>query len=216
MNQALLYKSYEQHQLIDGPSGQLEVVTATPENYNARFVICHADPTQGGTMHHKVITTLTRNAYDLGLQSIRFNYRGVQSSEGTFGHTHGEAEDLNCILNWAADKHHECPLWLAGFSFGATISAMIAATIKPQGLISIAPVVNKYDFNTFATTIDCPWWMIQGMADQISNPQETEAWVQKHPQAHLIKLEKAGHFFHGQLDQLQHKLNQATQNLGTP
>jgi uncharacterized protein len=217
MDASLLYQSYEHHQLIPGPCGQLELVTATPKlPFKKRLIVCHADPLQKGSMHHKVVTTLCRQAYQLGLQSIRFNYRGVGQSSGSFAKTHGEAEDLVHVLTWAEQTYGVSPLWLAGFSFGATISAMVAGAMgdSVHGLISIAPALAKYDFNHLAQSIQCPWWMVQGLLDEVAPPNVAQAWCAKHPQVHLVTLAQADHFFHGQLPQLSAAVQHATHAYG--
>ena len=84
---------------IEGPTGTLETLA---ENFDATpkgiMVVCHPHPLHGGTMHNKVVHTLARAGQELGLASLRFNYRGVGKSEGNYGEGIGETDDL--LAHW--------------------------------------------------------------------------------------------------------------------
>ena len=63
-----------------------------PEAAEARAgiaVLCHPHPLQGGTMHNKVVTMLSRSLRELGL-AIRFNFRGVGESSGEYDEGRGK------------------------------------------------------------------------------------------------------------------------------
>src|SRR6185437_198476 len=87
-------------------------------------IICHPHPLHQGTMHNKVVTTIVRAWQKMGLATIRFNFRGVGQSEGTYGDEVGEVEDLKAVIHWLRRQQRgkELKLWLGGFSFGALIS----------------------------------------------------------------------------------------------
>lgn len=153
-------------------------------------------------MQNKVVTTLVRAFNNQKLATVRFNFRGVGLSSGKFGHVHGEYADLNTIISWVKTVLPTLAIWLAGFSFGAYISAKTAHHIKPAGLISIAPPVNHYDFQTLLP-MECPWLVIQGDQDEIVPAEAVQAWA-THSSANieLIMMSGVSHFFHGQLMQL--------------
>ena len=130
--------------LLDGPAGALEVAIDLPEPADARpllAVVCHPLPTEGGTMHNKVVTMVARALRELGATTVRFNFRGTGGSAGAFDHGKGEREDLRAVVEWARAGHPGHALWLAGFSFGAYVSLSAAAALRPDALISIAPPV---------------------------------------------------------------------------
>ena len=130
--------------LLDGPAGALEVAVDFPEPADARpllAVVCHPLPTEGGTMHNKVVTMVARALRELGATTVRFNFRGTGGSAGAFDHGKGEREDLRAVVEWARAGHPGHALWLAGFSFGAYVSLSAAAALRPDALISIAPPV---------------------------------------------------------------------------
>ena len=82
---------------INGPAGELEAVLEEPggdTGGGSHFaVVCHPHPSFGGTMDHKVVTTLARAMHDMGVPSLRFNFRGVGGSRGRFDAGAGETGD---------------------------------------------------------------------------------------------------------------------------
>ncbi|NBU89198.1 MAG: alpha/beta hydrolase, partial [Betaproteobacteria bacterium] len=77
---------------IDGPAGTLECVLEDPKpevcNPNAPLplaVVCHPHPLHGGTLDNKVAQTLARAFLQRGYRTVRFNFRGVEQSAGSWG-----------------------------------------------------------------------------------------------------------------------------------
>ena len=95
------------------------------QNSNAGLLMCHPHPLHGGTMDNKVVTTVTRAARNIGLNTLRFNYRGVGSSggdmQGSYSSSHGEIEDVYAVFEYTKTTLGWERLILAGFSFGAAI-----------------------------------------------------------------------------------------------
>ena len=86
-------------------------------------------PLQGGAMQNKVVTTLERSLRELGLATVRFNFRGVGASTGTFDNGAGEADDLRHIAAWVRQVLPGDEIWLGGFSFGSYVAMRAAASI---------------------------------------------------------------------------------------
>lgn len=198
----------ETRYLIEGPVGQLELKHLNAEG-TPRFtaVVCHPHSLHGGSMENKVVYTLTRLLSALGGEVVRFNFRGVGKSGGEFDHGNGERDDLHAVHQWLA---RQCPtlpdFWLAGFSFGAYVSTISAASLRAQQLISIAPAVTRFDFSQH-TMPSCPWTIVMGDADEIVEPEAVFRWAEQLPgNARLIKMAGAGHFFHGRLIELREQL----------
>ena len=195
--------------LLAGPVGDLEVL-ATPapvdNTKNITVVICHPHPLFGGTMTNKVVSTLARAFRNLGLQSIRFNFRGVGKSAGHFDDGRGEAQDLSVVIDWVKQTRPQDTLWLAGFSFGGYIAAKVASQDETvQQLVSVAPQVSRFLQDKFV--VSASWIIVQGDKDEVVSPTEVFAWVETlTPQPTLIKIEGAGHFFHGKLIELRERL----------
>ncbi|MET0226354.1 MAG: alpha/beta hydrolase [Dokdonella sp.] len=198
--------------LLPGPVGALELACALPEADGARAgiaIICHPHPLQGGTMTNKVVTTLERSLLDLGLATVRFNFRGVGQSEGVHDFGNGERDDLVAIAEWARAQRPGAVLWLAGFSFGSYVALRATARLQPAQLILIAPPVGRQDFSGIAAPA-CPWLIVQGEADEVVDPAAVFAWagsVQPPPQ--LVRMPETSHFFHRRLIELRNLVKDA-------
>jgi len=193
---------------IPGPAGELEALLELPQPFPADriAVICHPHPQFQGTMHNKVVHTLARAMNDLGLASLRFNFRGVGASEGSYANGEGEIADVEAVAAYARQRWPGAEIWLAGFSFGAVVTVRAAASIQPARLVSIAPAVNILGTQLHQPP-RMPWLIVQGDADEIVPVDAVESWVTNlKPRPQLIVLPGVGHFFHGYLVQLRELL----------
>ena len=118
---------------IDGPAGALETDLNDPgELRRGIAIVAHPNPVQGGTKDNKVVTTLAKTFFNLGYPVLRPNFRGVGASAGTFDRGIGETEDVLAVIRYAQQRFGELPLLLAGFSFGAFVTAQVATALWPQ------------------------------------------------------------------------------------
>jgi alpha/beta superfamily hydrolase len=204
--------------IIPGPSGDLESIVNGSETHppSKVAIICHPHSLYGGTMNNKVVTTLARTFKELGFAVVRFNFRGVGKSSGTYTNGDGEADDLRAIIAWKHKTWGEQPLALAGFSFGSYVAAKVAAKIKITNLVLIAPPANHFAF-TKLTRFPCPCIILQGELDEIVPATVVSEWVKtvKSP-IKLINLPKATHFFHGHLGELKQQLLDQLRTNGKP
>jgi len=191
--------------LIDGPAGVLEAVLETPPaDVSARgmALVCHPHPQQGGTLQNKVAHTLARAFYRSGYRALRFNFRGVGKSAGSYDEARGELADAIACADYLQSRWPDEPLWLSGFSFGAAIAIRAALERSPQGLVSIAPAVYRFAGNLDAQPA-CPWLIVHGDQDELVPIDETIQWANDlEPGPELIVFEDTGHFFHGKLNEL--------------
>jgi len=204
MKQQTTFPENEQTFQIEGPAGLLEILTDSPKEsaINKIAIICHPHPLHQGTMHNKVVTTLAKTFKQMGMRTVRFNFRGVGKSEGKFGNMDGEVDDLKALLAWVKQLRPNDKIWLAGFSFGAYIAAKIASEKTPEQLISIAPAVHHADYYALPK-MQCPWLVVQGENDEIVPPEQVYSWVEKSiSQPMLIRMPETSHFFHGKLNDL--------------
>ena len=121
-------RSIETHR-IAGPAGRLESLLEEPADGAPRCaaLVCHPHPQHGGTMHNKVVYRLARGLRTAGCVVLRFNYRGVNLSEGVYDHGIGETEDARTCLEWLRARYPQLPALIAGFSFGSRIALRIGA-----------------------------------------------------------------------------------------
>lgn len=206
--QALHYQ--ENKHLLTGPAGNLEMVCeiAAEAQVNQAAIICHPHPLFGGTLHNKVVTTLAKAYKVLGFKYvIRFNFRGVGQSVGSYADGKGEQEDLLTVVNWI--NQYTTDIWLAGFSFGSYVAAATAARVNCRHLTCIAPPIVNFDFTQLAA-FSCPWLEVQGEQDEVVEASQVFQWLKTLAhQPTVIRMSQASHFFHGQLLELRAQLSQA-------
>jgi alpha/beta superfamily hydrolase len=193
---------------IAGPVGGLEALLEDPQlNPRSGFgVVCHPHPLHGGTLHNKVVHTLARALQEQGMPTLRFNYRGVGSSEGSYDNGRGECDDALAVIAWGRARWPDAPLVLGGFSFGALVALQAALRAQPIRLILIAPAVSRAAFADI-TSPSCPWLIVQGDADELVDWREVQAWAARFtPPPTLRLLPGAEHFFHGRLHELRDAL----------
>ncbi|MEO7758538.1 MAG: CocE/NonD family hydrolase [Dokdonella sp.] len=188
--------------LLPGAAGAIELACALPEADVARAgvaIIAHPHPLQGGTMHNKVVTILERALLELGLATVRFNFRGIGLSEGVHDDGIGETDDLVAIAAWLREVRPGDTRWLAGFSFGSYVTLRAAARVHPAQLILVAPPVGRWDFSDIAAPA-CPWLIVQGEEDEVVDPKAVFAWAATlQPPPQLVRMPETGHFFHRRL-----------------
>ena len=185
---------------VDGPAGALEVVCNVPDAPLAGIaLIAHPHPLQGGTLDNKVVQTLAKTFFALGLAAVRFNFRGVGGSAGTFDDGIGETDDALIVLAHAKAKFGDAlPVVLAGFSFGSFVQTRVAKAMDAQRLVLIGPAVRRFAVEEVpADTI-----VVHGETDDVVPLADVLAWARPQ-ELPVVVFPGCGHFFHGRLPQLQ-------------
>jgi alpha/beta superfamily hydrolase len=206
--------------LLPGPVGQLELMVDLPEPGQERAgvaIVCHPNPPDGGTLHNKVVTMTARAVSELGLAAVRFNFRGVGQSQGSFDQGRGETLDLLAVAAWLKRVRPDDALWLAGFSFGSWVALQGARQLPVKQMITIAPPVGLREFAGVLPP-PCPWLVIQGDADDLVDPQAVYAWIDTlREKPTLVRMPDTGHFFHRRLMDLRGAIkNGVRKNLPPP
>ncbi|MDN6857924.1 alpha/beta hydrolase [Pseudomonas sp. CAN2814] len=190
---------------LDGPEGQLEALHLATPDARGVALICHPHPLFAGTMQNKVVATLQRAARDAGYATLRFNFRGVGQSAGSYAEGRGEIDDVLAAAHWLAEQHPGLPLTLMGFSFGSCVAGNAAERLEEQGadlaqLFMLAPPVERFDVDLPER---CPLTVIQPEADEVVTPERVYAWSAELTKPHeLIRIPDCSHFFHGKLIEL--------------
>jgi len=185
------------------PQGRLEALFASPATRRPggpAVVLCHPHPLHGGTMHTKVVHAVAKGLERAGAACLRFNFRGVGASSGVHDLGRGEVDDARCALDHLADMLPDAKLWMAGFSFGASIALRVGATDeRVQGLIAIAPAVDRYDLE-FLIECEKPILILQGDRDDLAPLEATESLYSRlRGPAALCVFSGADHLFHDHL-----------------
>jgi alpha/beta superfamily hydrolase len=184
--------------LIEGPAGALEiVVNVPPEPPTGIALVAHPHPLQGGTLDNKVAQTLARAFFDMGYAAVRFNFRGVGGSEGSFDEGVGETDDALAVLAHARSRFGDLPLALAGFSFGTHVQTRVAERVAFERMVLVGPAVARFP----ERVVPPDTVVIHGEVDDVVPLQSVLAWANPQ-QLPIMVLAGAGHFFHGRLPQL--------------
>ncbi len=194
--------------ILAGPEGRLEGRYQPGTSPRAPVaIILQPHPAQG-TMNHPIVLALYQSFVRRGFATLRFNFRGVGRSQGTFDNGIGELSDAASALDWLQQFNPEAQTtWVAGFSFGAWIGMQLLMR-RPEikGFISIAPPANMYDFSFLAP---CPssGIIIDGEADEVVPTAAVQKLVdklktQKHITIHHSTIPGANHFFAQEMEPL--------------
>jgi uncharacterized protein len=171
-------------------------------------VVLHPHPQFGGTMDNKVVHTVARTLQELGVPTVRFNFRGVGRSEGEFGAGKGELDDALAVIDWAQQRWPGMRPWLGGFSFGGYVALLAAQQRDIARLITVAPAVHRFAAEG-VTAPRVPWLLIQGDADEVVDPRSVIEWARSlTPAPRIALLPGVDHYFHGRL----HDLKDAVRN----
>jgi alpha/beta superfamily hydrolase len=184
--------------LVAGPAGALEVALDVPKSPPEGIaLIAHPNPVQGGTLDNKVVQTLARTFHGLGHAAVRFNFRGVHRSEGSFDEGSGETDDALAALAYARERFGDLPVALAGFSFGSFVQTRVAKRTAFSRLCLVGPAVGRFAVEAVpADTI-----VIHGEEDDVVPLADVYAWARPQ-QLPIVVFPGCGHFFHGRLPQL--------------
>jgi alpha/beta superfamily hydrolase len=194
---------------LTGPVGVLEGLLEVPRPHReepaalprAAVVFAHPHPLQGGTMHTKAVFQGTKGLCRIGCAVLRFNFRGVGASAGTFDDGRGERDDFAAALDFLAARYPGVPLWAAGFSFGSWI-ALEAGALDPRVslLIGVAPPVCRpnYSFKDVMESTK-PKFLVHGGLDEVCPVKELWAFYAKLKEPkELVVIDGANHLFEGQ------------------
>lgn len=183
-----------------GPSGRLEVAVDRPDHESKGCaVIAHPHPLYGGTYTNKVVQTLARAYVQAGWSAVRFNFRGVGRSEGSYDEGRGEQEDLLSIIQEQAPTGS---LSLAGFSFGAFVTSRAAQCLAEQrelhSLVLVGTAASRFQVANVHPELHRRTLVIHGEQDDTVPLSSVLDWAR--PQVlPVMVVPGGGHFFHGQL-----------------
>ena len=186
---------------LQGQSGVIEALCDAPADgvVKGTAVIAHPHPLFGGTMQNKVVQTLARAFVQCGWQAVRFNFRGVGASAGTYDEGRGEAADMLALIEQVAP---EGPLALAGFSFGAFVTSHVAqsvASVRPlEKLVLVGTAASRFVVAPVAPELHDKTLVLHGEQDDTVPLASVMDWAR--PQSlPVMVIPGVEHFFHGQL-----------------
>jgi hypothetical protein len=188
---------------LPGPAGKLEAILEEPEEgaLVEAALVCHPHPRGGGTMHNKVVYRLARGLRKTGCAVLRFNYRGVNLSEGEYDHGIGETEDARIVLRELTRRYRDLPLLAAGFSFGSRVALRLTAQETEIRRVIAVGFPTSVAEREFVYQVKAPKYFVHSTHDEYGPQPELAAFFETLPEPkQLIWVKAADHFFKDALE----------------
>jgi alpha/beta superfamily hydrolase len=189
---------------LPGPAGRLEALLEEPEESAPKeaALVCHPHPSHGGTMHNKVVYRIARGLRSTGSVVLRFNYRGVNLSEGIYDEGEGELDDARAALDYLRTRYPQLPFTVAGFSFGSRIALRLGCGLARRVVAVGFPAA--YQDKASLDTCTTPRIFIESTRDQFCSVEQIKSIVETLPEPkQLFLIDAQDHFFAGALDALE-------------
>lgn len=196
---------------ITGHAGKIEALIEEPEDRKAleAAVVCHPHPRHGGTMHNKVVYRLARGLRRAGCVVLRFNFRGVNLSEGVYDDGRGEVEDAWICLNELRSRYPRLPAMIAGFSFGSRVAMRVAARDSSLTRVLAVGFPSLDPERDYVREVRIPKVFVQSTHDEFGPRSDFEPFFNSLPQPkELVWVESADHFFKDALDPYERAIEQ--------
>lgn len=187
---------------LTGGAGVIEAARDEPAAGVARrgtVVIAHPHPLFGGTMDNKVVQTLARAFVQCGWTAVRFNFRGVGASAGTYDEGRAETDDMRAVIEQVAP---DGPVALAGFSFGSYVTSHVLEALwlgrSPEKIVFVGTATTRFTVAPVPLEAHERTLVIHGESDDTVPLSDVIDWAR--PQTLPVTVVPGvGHFFHGQL-----------------
>jgi len=199
---------------IEGPAGKLEAAVREADEPRGAVVLAHPHPLYGGTLHNPVVFHADRALNRSGLTTLRFNFRGVEGSDGFHDDGRGEIGDVAAASVWVGALAPGKPLILVGYSFGARCS--IAHAINDPavaGVVAIGLPVRVWAFDDLPT-LGRPLAVVHGTDDEFGSIEEVEAVIARAvPQGRLYEVRGTSHLFPGRAPEAAARVVEAVEGI---
>ena len=184
--------------------GSLEAILKEPqEPLVGAAVVCHPHPLYGGTMHTKAVYRTAQAMAEAGLTVMRFNFRGVGRSTGSYDGGIGEIEDMRAALDFMADRFPGRPLVAGGFSFGSMVALTAGSTdARVAAMVGVGLAFTLHDYS-FLADVRCPVLIVQGEHDEFGSGARAVQYAHTlGDRVQAVVISGANHYFHGHFDEL--------------
>ena len=198
---------------LAGPAGRLEALLEEPDEAATGIaLVCHPHPQHGGTMHNKVVFRIARGLRRSGNAVLRFNYRGVNQSEGEYAHGEGELDDAGVALDLLRSRYPDLPLTLAGFSFGSRIALRLGCenyeTNPSLRRVIAVGFPTIYKDKSYLDKCLVPRAFVQSTNDEFGSVRDLGEIVDGLPEPkRVVLIEAQNHFFAGALERLEEEIS---------
>jgi len=191
---------------LAGAAGRLEALLEEPDDGDPRLaaLVCHPHPLFGGTMHNKAVYRIARGLRRAGAVVLRFNFRGVNRSEGKHDDGRGEVDDARIAIETLRARYPDLPWMLAGFSFGARVILRLGCREPGARLLLAAGFPARLADTTEFVDCPTPRLFMQSTNDEYGPRAVMEEFFGRATgEKRLSWIESKDHFFAGGLDELE-------------
>lgn len=193
------------HLHISAPHGQLEAnLREASGPVRGVAVLCHPHPLHGGTMHTKAVFRTAQALAEAGFHVLRFNFRGVGTSTGSYDDGVGEMDDARAAVAWLQERHPSLPLLLGGFSFGSRVALRVGVEDGDvAALLGLGLAPDLFDYG-FLDGVGRPVLLVQGEEDRFGSGERVARMVEElNGPITLVRVAGSDHFFHDHFEELQ-------------
>ena len=191
---------------IPGPAGLLEGLINARMGADARAiaVLAHPLPTGGGTMHTKALFHAAKALARVDVPVLRFNFRGVGRSAGSFSDGVGEQEDFRAALAFMMARYPDKRrIWCGGMSFGSWVAMTVGAS-DPHvtAVIGVACPVSRYDYAPVLSA-GKPTFLVHGERDELASLKDIRRFYATLSEPkELVVIDAANHLFDGKASEV--------------
>ncbi len=187
------------------------------ESTKGALIICHPHPLFGGSMDNSVVTAVARIAAMWDFTSLRFNFRGVGESTGTFGGGTAEQGDVKGAIDYLEEERKPPVILVAGYSFGAIAGLPVGVDDKRiRGLIGVAPPLEMFDFG-FLRECPKPKLFVCGDHDAICPPSKMEGFFETLSEPKWLRiLPGIDHFYYDRKGLLEGAIGDFLERMAQP
>ena len=155
-------------------------------------------------MHTKAVFRAAQALAEIGFDALRFNFRGVGTSTGSYGGGPGEEEDVCAALDWLDERSPNVPILLGGFSFGTKVGLTVGVSdSRAKALLGLGLPLSMYDFG-FLEGISKPLLLVQGEGDEYGGEEALRGLVARMSGPITVQtISKADHYFNDHFEELQ-------------
>ena len=188
---------------------KLEGVVDEPDEARGVVILCHPHPKMGGTMNAPLLVALRDRLVASAWAVVRFNFRGIGSSEGEPSTGEPEVADAEGAVAMARERFPRGAHVIAGWSFGAAVAvrAMMQEPDISAG-VAIAPAVKPREGVTAGlpdpsrVRPTSPLLFVCGVNDDVVAVDDCRAWAEAVSRCDLLEVQGANHFFWAKYDDL--------------
>jgi uncharacterized protein len=164
-------------------------------------VVCHPHPLYGGDMCNNIVEAIEEGFSGKGFSTLRFNFRGVGGSGGSYDKDVGEVKDVLSALSFLRDSlAPDASIMLAGYSFGAWMCARAAVQVRESKIEGLFLVGYPFSFSPGEElkTFSGKMYLVGGILDEIAPMDDLLRVYKELPTIEkYVKIVSADHFYAG-------------------